>query len=153
LPAGLISTLPATEDLDCDDADVDRWRLLPFQSRDHDRDGYAVADVGTSCGQGTLPAELSAQSTPPQLADCDDADANRWRVVSTYRDADGDGVGSASASRECIGTVPRTGYALTGYDPNDDPNDPLALTISTLHLDSALLTTPDDGDDEEDVEL
>ena len=149
LPAGLISTLPATEDLDCDDADVDKWRLLPFASRDHDGDGYAVADAGTSCGQGTLPAELSALSTPPALADCDDADASRWRVVPMYRDADGDGVGSGSASRECIGTAPLTGYALTGYDPNDDPNDPLALTISTFYLDSALLTAPDEADDED----
>jgi hypothetical protein len=149
LPAGLISALPATEDLDCDDADVDKWRLLSFTSRDHDRDGYAIADAGTSCGQGTLPAQLSALSTPPELADCDDADASRWRVVPAYRDADGDGVGSGSASRACIGTAPLTGYALTGYDPNDDPNDPLALTISTFYLDSALLTPPDAADDDD----
>ena len=152
LPAGLISTLPATEDLDCDDGEADKWRVLHFASRDRDGDGHAIPDEGTACGQGTLPADVSAQSTPPQLADCDDTDASRWRAVPTYRDADGDGVGSGSASRECIGTVPRTGYALTGYDPNDDPNDPLAVTISTLHRDSALLAAPDDGEDE-DIEI
>jgi hypothetical protein len=144
LPAGLIAMLPAAADLDCDDADPYKWHRSDFASRDRDGDGYGIAEAGIWCGQGTLPAGMSANSTPPQLVDCDDTDASRWRFMAIYRDADGDGIGGGSASRECIGNVPRDGYRLTGYDPLDDPNDPLALSTSTFDLDSALLTVPED---------
>ena len=140
LPAGLISTLPATEDLDCDDADVDKWRLLRFASRDQDRDGYAIADKGTVCGQGTLPADVSVQSTPPQLADL-----RRHRCQPLARRAD--------LSRRRWGWF-RQRFSEPGVyrhraahwlcarwlrRPITIRNDPLAVTISTLHLDSRVV--------------
>ena len=148
-PAGFIAELPPSEELDCDDADSEKWHLSHFLSRDGDGDGHGVAEAGTFCGQGSLPAGLSADSTPAPLLDCDDTDGSRWRLMATYRDADGDGVGSGSASTQCIGKQPHSGYALTGYDPLDDRDDPLALSTSTFDLDAALLTPPDDVDDDD----
>ena len=64
LPAGLVATLPATSDLDCDDADAARWRLHTYLSRDQDGDGYRINNTGTLCGQNALPGNLFAAATP-----------------------------------------------------------------------------------------
>ena len=102
-----------------------------------------------TCTGAALPAGLIATLPEPKDLDCDDANAARWRIMAFYRDADGDDVGAGPASRTCIGQVPPDGYALTGYDPLDDPDDPLATTISTFDLDSALLTPSQELDDED----
>jgi hypothetical protein len=149
LPGGLIAALPATQDLDCDDADVDRWRLLSFASRDEDSDGYRINTSGARCGQDTLPANLHAVGTPDSLIDCDDTSPRLWRRVAVYRDADGDGTGSGAALRQCMGSTPAHGYALTGYDPIDDPSDPSAAATSTLVLASSALAVPDETDDDD----
>jgi hypothetical protein len=69
--------------------------------------------------------------------------------MGVYHDADGDGIGSGAATRACIGSAPAQGYALTGYDPLDDPNNPWAATVSTVSLDSALLSPSEEGDDDD----
>lgn len=149
LPAGMLATLPAAQDIDCDDADAAKWRLMTWASRDNDGDGHRVNSSGTLCNQGSLPAYLFAATEETPNLDCDDADAARWRWMGVYRDADGDGVGSGAATRACIGTVPAQGYVLTGYDPLDDPNDPLSGTVFTASLDSDLLIAVEDADDDD----
>lgn len=149
LPAGLIAALPGTIDLDCDDANASDWRLLSFASRDNDGDGYRINVSGTHCGQNTLPGYLNATATTDQLVDCDDSDVARWRRMAVYRDADGDGAGGGVALRECIGNTPASGYALTGYDPLDDPTDPAAAATSTFALASSVLAVPDETDDDD----
>jgi hypothetical protein len=148
LPAGYLATLPATADLDCDDADADKWRLTAFAARDGDGDSYRVNATGAWCGQGTLPAHLFAQVVVPAQVDCDDADATRWVVTGIYRDADGDGVGAGTVLRQCLGVLP-AGFVRGGYDPNDDPDDPAAAGVTELFIQSSLLTVVDDGDDED----
>jgi hypothetical protein len=83
------------------------------------------------------------------LRDCDDADPMRWRLVSVYRDRDGDGVGSGSRESQCLGLAPAAGFSLKGYDPNDVAADPAAALVSDFDLPPALRATPDDSDDED----
>lgn len=149
LPAGYVATLPAAPDLDCDDADATEWRLHSYASRDQDADTYRVNIAGTFCGQAALPAHLFAAATSRTLADCDDADNTRWRHMGTWRDADGDGVGSGAALHQCMGNLAPAGYVLTGYDPLDDPNNVLSASISTLELPIHLLQVPDDVEDDD----
>jgi hypothetical protein len=149
LPPNRSATQANGDEIDCDDGSPAKWRVLPFASRDIDGDGYRANEPGEWCGQDTLPPDHSATTTAVLLVDCNDADVGRWRWMAVYRDADHDGTGSGSAVRQCVGTVPDAGYALTGYDPVDDPNDPAGPAVSTIALGAEVLTVPDDADDED----
>ena len=150
LPSNRSATAVTGDSVDCDDTNATRWATRSYAAVDSDQDGYGAAQSGQLCAGTALPAGLIATLPAPKDLDCDDANAVRWRIMAFYRDADRDGVGAGPASRACIGTVAPDGYALTGYDPVDDPQDPLALTISTFDLDSALLT-PSEELEEDDV--
>jgi hypothetical protein len=149
LPDGLFATMPATIDLDCDDASASVWRLLTFASRDMDADGFRVNESGSQCGQETLAAHLNAAATTAVLADCDDTDRSVWRRMAIYSDMDGDGTGSGTPLRRCIGSTVPDGYVLTGYDPLDDPDDPSSVAVSTLVQSSSALAVPDETDDDD----
>jgi hypothetical protein len=150
LPAGYVANLPALADLDCDDADLAKWRLTAHAGRDGDGDGRAVAAAGSWCGQGPLPPHLFAQAPAGLQVDCDDADAARWNWQSAFRDRDGDGVGAGPAAYQCLGNgnYP-TGFVRAGYDPNDDPNDPAAAAQTELAIDSVMLTVDESMDDDD----
>lgn len=149
LPAGYVAALPATADLDCDDADAAKWRLHSYGSRDQDGDGWRVNTAGTLCGQNALPGNLHVAAVSAGYVDCDDADLLRWRLLGIYRDLDGDGTGSGTVVRQCIGASVPNGYAFAGYDPLDDPANPLSAAISNVELPSHLLLASDDGDDDD----
>jgi len=150
LPAGFVATAPAPADVDCNDDDARTWRVSTYAARDDDGDGYPVAASGSVCGNGTLSANLFAQAPTSMQVDCDDTDPTRWNWHAVYRDADGDGVGAAPAIHLCLGNGgPSAGYVTRGYDPNDDPGDPAAATISESAIDVMMLTPSDDGDEDD----
>ena len=139
LPAGFFADVIAGADVDCDDADAAVWINVDYAGRDRDADGHLVNEAGQLCHSGTtLPAGYATQ-VPVPLTDCDDADVTRWRMVSVYRDLDGDGVGSGTRLMQCHGAAPGTGLSLSGYDPNDDAADPGAVTVSDTDLPVTLL--------------
>lgn len=127
------SAVPAS-DVDCDDTAASVWRLLPYEGRDADMDGFNVAASGEVCSGAALPSGYHATTSPPVSADCDDANAAVWRLRMTYGDADGDGVGAGPGDVTCIGAGAAPNRSLLGYDPVDDPNDPNAITSSTVEL-------------------
>lgn len=148
LPAGYFADDIGTSEPDCDDADPARWILLAYRGRDRDGDGRPVAETGNLChSAATLPADYAAD-VPASLADCDDADAARWRRVSVYLDRDGDGVGAGTRLVQCHGATPTAGLSLKGYDPNDDPDDPDAALVSELDLPQTLLIAEQEARDD-----
>ena len=131
------------DQVDCDDANAQRWRFLPYASKDLDGDGHKVIEAGTVCTGAALTSGYfdSAEGARPE--DCDDADDQRWRRAATYADADNDGVGAGAASLSCIGRGAPGGRSLFGYDPIDDPANPNAASVSTFDIDPALLVPSD----------
>ena len=149
LPAGYAADAVASADADCNDADVTRWLTVSYAGRDRDSDEHPVAEPGELCqGAAALPAGYSA-SAPPELRDCDDGDVTRWRLISVYRDADGDGVGAGPRTVACLGRDPAAGFSLKGYDPNDDASDPDASLVSNFDLPPDFRTPPEEADDED----
>jgi hypothetical protein len=126
-----------TESIDCSDSDHSVWSLLEYGARDADQDGYSVVEEGSVCSGQSLP--LGYASSPSSQLDCDDTADARWRWMGIYTDRDGDGVGSGAVDTSCVGSVAPAGYALTGYDPLDDPSDPTSLITSSFDLNPALL--------------
>jgi hypothetical protein len=131
------------DQVDCDDANAQRWRVLPYAATDLDGDGRKVIEAGTLCvGPSLTPGYFdSAEGARPE--DCDDADDQRWRRAATYADADGDGVGAGAANLSCIGRAAPGGRSLFGYDPIDNPANPNAASVSNFDIAPALLTPGD----------
>jgi len=142
LPANRFATEAVGNDIDCNDADAQKSHLIPYASRDEDQDGYRVNVIGNYCGNLTLPANYFTTEATTRQLDCDDAAASKWLWSTIYRDADGDGVGAGAMVSACVGNTAGTGFAFTGYDPLDDPNDPASASVSNLELAVYLLVTP-----------
>jgi hypothetical protein len=147
LPANRFVTAVAAADADCNDGDASAWRLTPYVSRDVDGDGYRDVVPGNHCDNGTLPSNYYADTVGPMQVDCNDTLATAWHWRAAYADADGDGVGAGAAQFRCLGNTYAAGFSAGGYDPNDDPNDNTASTVSELPIDGRLLTIPANGND------
>jgi hypothetical protein len=149
LPAGYSTDAISPTEADCNDSDATLWLIVGFAGRDRDVDGYPVVESGELClgGAVALPAGYAA-SAEPSVLDCDDEDATRWRFISTYRDADGDGVGAGARVMACLGRNPSAGFSFKGYDPNDDADDPDAVLVSDIDLPPALMMSPEDADED-----
>jgi hypothetical protein len=149
LPAAYSVDSIASPDADCDDADATRWIGVNYLGRDRDVDGHPIDDPGLLClAVAALPATF-VSTVPALMRDCDDADSARWRLVSVYRDQDGDGVGAGAREIQCLGSAAATGFSLKGYDPNDVAADPAAALIADFDLPTTVTTPADEGDDED----
>ncbi|QRN96548.1 hypothetical protein JRI60_47395 [Archangium violaceum] len=104
---------------DCAPEDAVRWRQLSYFFRDVDGDGFTVASSGQVCGGEQLPAGYTLVSSG---SDCDDTQATRWALVTSYVDTDGDGFGTGDAVLQCTTGIPELGYAPRGQDcaPGDN---------------------------------
>ncbi len=142
LPDGYFSEPTDPADVDCDDSISQVWQQLAFESRDADSDAHYVTAAGQVCSGTTLPTAYRADPTASEETDCDDADSNTWRMVATYVDGDGDGVGAGEFNMQCIGATASAGKSLLGYDPNDSLRDPASTAESNFDLSPAILTTP-----------
>lgn len=142
LPAQYFNSAADANDIDCDDTSNTRWRLLPYAAADADGDGFFTASSGEACSGATLSTRYASTAPSAATVDCDDADASGWRLVTTYRDADGDGVGAGRGQVVCVGTSAKAGFSFLGYDPVDDPADPAATSVSNTELAAWQLMTP-----------
>lgn len=142
LPATYSSVPALAGDADCDDASASYWRLLPYLARDSDSDGFSIASTGEACSGTSLPASYGAEAPGAQTVDCDDADGADWRLMATYRDNDGDAIGSGPNAVACIGTAAPAGFSLYGYDPLDVAGDPNSALTSDVELPVWLLLEP-----------
>jgi hypothetical protein len=106
--------------LDCAPLDPTLWQELPYAYRDVDGDTFTVTQAGTICSGQTLPQGYASTTSGE---DCDDTNANVYRLESLYADADGDGVGEGRRQTVCIGASASPGYSSTGTDC--DPSDPM----------------------------
>jgi hypothetical protein len=135
-------TAPAG-DIDCDDTSSSHWRLLPHTSRDADGDGFSIASTGEACSGTSLRVGYGTTAPVAEFVDCDDADREDWRFMATYRDQDGDGIGSGPNVIACIGPNAPAGFSLYGYDPLDVAGDPNSVLTSNQDLPVWLLKRPD----------
>lgn len=142
LPSTHSTATVATADIDCNDNSAAIWRMMPFASRDADVDGFSVTASGQVCSGDSLPASYGATAPQPASADCDDSSAAIWRRMTTYVDADGDGIGAGPGQVTCVGNNAPSTRSLLGYDPVDDPSDPTATNVANVELPSWQLTTP-----------
>lgn len=116
--------------------------MLPYVARDADADTFTAASTGNVCSGDSLPAGYLSAAPAALTADCDDASATTWRLMTTYQDHDGDGVGSGRGTITCIGSAPASGSSLYGYDPLDDASDPSSSLTARFDLPSWLLSIP-----------
>jgi hypothetical protein len=125
LPAGYFADTPQPANADCDDADLARWAIRAFASRDADNDTHRVNESGTLCTGAALPAGYFADAVDVNAADCNDADAARWlNVPFLGRDHDADGFPTDESGSLCQGnaTLP-TGYFAAVSAQLRDCND------------------------------
>ncbi|MEC9389251.1 MAG: putative metal-binding motif-containing protein [Myxococcota bacterium] len=128
------SYLLATTAVDCDDGDEDTHPgAAPFDSSvdcmtDADGDGYgstlpaAGVTAGTDCNDASAEAHLGRTETCDELDnDCDGA-VDEGLTIEVYRDADGDGFGSASDPVDRC--APDAEYVVSSTDCDD--GNPLA---------------------------
>jgi hypothetical protein len=101
--------------IDCAPQDSSRWSEQPYAGRDADSDGTAVAATGEVCSGDVLP-DGYFESPPEAEPDCDDEDAEVWRVAALFADVDEDGIGAGKAADTCIGFDPLPGTSLVGGD-------------------------------------
>jgi hypothetical protein len=105
---------------------------------DHDGDGYASSvdpETEVACELGRAPPGYT-----PFFGDCDDGDPEARLVYN--RDADGDGVGSATDTT-CAGENPPEGYLREAGQPDCDDSDPDTALAYYVDADGDGHTAPD----------
>lgn len=137
LSAQYFNTAADPNDLDCDDASNARWQLLAYTAIDADGDGHFIASTGQACSGAALSSTYATTAPAAATVDCDDASASTWRLVMTYPDADGDGVGAGKGTVSCVGTTAQAGSSFLGYDP-----DPTNAAAKNMELSPWQLITP-----------
>lgn len=109
---------------DCDDANVNVWETLLYNSVDADTDGVKFANAGSLCTNGNLPAGYFTDILQAESSDCNDADSSIWRNAILYSDNDLDSVGTGNPSLPtCIGDSPASGFSVTSTDCNDNNSE------------------------------
>ena len=90
---------------------------------DADGDGYGSTTTNVVCQE--------VPSTPPGYVtnntDCNDNNANRWRLLPGYVDSDGDSYGAGAQQNVCSGSSLLAGYVTNNLDCNDT-----TATITTI---------------------
>ncbi|HIJ99492.1 TPA: hypothetical protein H1011_01550 [archaeon] len=141
-------TSPGT---DCDDSNATKQHRVSGYP-DFDGDGYTVGADDYSAERCVALSVLDLPDTPTSQIDCDDTDAQRYRLSNLYADTDEDTYTADSAyggTVYCVGDAPEsgeyqtvlpsaltsTGLAFTesqGLDCDDDTSDdPSAVTCPT----------------------
>jgi hypothetical protein len=127
-PASNVDGDSVVDASDCAPNDATRWSVLDFASVDNDGDNFRVNSSGQLCAGENLPANRSAATVAAGEADCDDADAAKWRTLTFLaEDADGDGY-TVNTSGEFCGqqTLPARLRTVTSsqYSSDCDDGDP-----------------------------
>jgi len=131
---------------DCDDAERTRFQLLAYAALDADGDLRYVAATGTVCSGQSLPVGY-LHVLPPIEPDCDDGEADRYRVVTLFADNDDDHVGTGLALPTCIGaTLPEHTADVDGDCNDDDRTTWRFLPYQHRDFDDDGVTTPKVGE-------
>ena len=121
LPSGYSVTIEDQQLGDCDDGDVNMYRLLKVYA-DSDGDNFGTGEGEFICVGLTLPNGYA--NTP---TDCNDENENIWQtLIANYQDADGDGYFSemSDSISMCISDDLPVNYSEKkprSLDCNDDP--------------------------------
>ncbi|MBL8954990.1 MAG: putative metal-binding motif-containing protein [Myxococcaceae bacterium] len=124
LPAGLKLPSACTAGFDdCNDADADKFAVSAFIV-DVDGDRYCSGQVVNQCAGHVAPAGLRFPAECITQSDCNDSNANLYRLLSVRLDGDGDGYCFGQPTSQCSGLTPPAGFRLPGQcNAADDCRD------------------------------
>ncbi len=126
------SVCSATDD--CNDLDSTKYQLLAGRA-DADNDTYCAGATVFYCSGSSLAAGLRAAGTCAATDDCNDANAARYRLLSSRADADLDGYCVGGAANDCVGSGPLPGRRFTATCAGtDDCNDADATRFTNLQV-------------------
>ncbi len=84
--------------------------LIPVSCVDNDNDNYDNCNTGQTGDDG-------------KIADCNDNDNSKWRMLQGYTDNDNDGYGTGNLIDVCSGNSLPLGYSSVNGDCNDNDNN------------------------------
>jgi hypothetical protein len=146
MPFCTAGSLPAhyvARDGDCAPDDATQWVDRPYNFRDADGDGAAIAQTGTVCSGDELPAGYFVTAPPGQPLDCDDTNRDVKFALTIFADVDGDLIGAGQGQLACTNGTPPPGFSTSGTDCDDtDPAVFISRVYTAVDFDGDTFTTP-----------